>query len=110
MRETIKEILNIFGMPFLIKKNSLFDTAFQANITYDFEIFSKYLNRFVEVSSCSSTIDFQTYRAGIKFKDKFAFSANASCFPNERFIFCLLDLYTIEELEKKIDDLIFFYK
>ncbi|MCL7965254.1 MAG: serine--tRNA ligase [marine benthic group bacterium] len=46
------------------------DLGFANAITYDLEVWSPGVERWLEVSSCSSYTDFQARRAGIRFRDQ----------------------------------------
>ena len=46
------------------------DLGFATAITYDLEVWSPGVERWLEVSSCSSYTDFQARRAGIRFRDQ----------------------------------------
>ena len=45
-------------------------TTFSTSKTYDIEVWSPYLNKYLEISSCSNCTDFQARRAGIKYRDE----------------------------------------
>ncbi|MGW8283515.1 MAG: serine--tRNA ligase, partial [Gemmatimonadota bacterium] len=46
------------------------DLGFANAITYDLEVYSRGVDRWLEVSSCSSYTDFQARRANIRFRDE----------------------------------------
>ncbi len=73
------------------------DTSFASAKTYDLEAWSPAENKWLEVSSCSNFLDFQTRRANIKFKrdakakPEFVHTLNGSGLATSRVIVALLE-------------------
>lgn len=85
------EILNKYQLSYRVLLNSKQDMSHIAHYTYDVEIWSPSKNAYVEVSSCSSTGQYQTMRSNIIFNKSYAKSFNGTCLAMERLIFGLLD-------------------
>ena len=70
MKENIKEILNELKLEFRILNICAGDLGFTSSITYDFEVFSKGQEKWLEISSVSNFKTYQSNRLNLKFKDK----------------------------------------
>ena len=70
MKEHIKEILTELKLDFRILNLCAGDLGFTSSITYDFEIFSKGQEKWLEISSVSNFKTYQSNRLNLKFKDK----------------------------------------
>lgn len=64
-----ENILKAFKLPYRVILKCSGDTSFQASKTYDIEVWMPSQKRYVEISSCSNTKDFQSRRASIKVKN-----------------------------------------
>ena len=70
MKEHIKEILAELKLDFRILNLCAGDLGFTSSITYDFEVFSKGQEKWLEISSVSNFKTYQSNRLNLKFKDK----------------------------------------
>ena len=70
MKEHIKEILTELKLDFRILNLCAGDLGFTSSITYDFEVFSKGQEKWLEISSVSNFKTYQSNRLNLKFKDK----------------------------------------
>ena len=61
-------MLQMLGLPYRVVKICTGDLGFTAAFKYDLEVWMPSYNRYVEISSCSNFEDFQSRRAGIRFK------------------------------------------
>ncbi len=76
------------------------DTGFGSSKTYDIEVFMPSTNQYMEISSCSNCLDFQSIRSNIKFKNLngeklFAHTLNGSAFPLERLIAAIVENFQV---------------
>ena len=62
-----EEVLQLLGLPYRVIVLSTGDMGFSAAKTYDIEVWMPSYGRYVEISSCSNTADFQARRANVKF-------------------------------------------
>ena len=69
MKEHIKEILAELKLDFRILNLCAGDLGFTSSITYDFEVFSKGQEKWLEISSVSNFKTYQSNRLNLKFKD-----------------------------------------
>ena len=69
MKEHIKEILIELKLDFRILNLCAGDLGFTSSITYDFEVFSKGQEKWLEISSVSNFKTYQSNRLNLKFKD-----------------------------------------
>ena len=70
MKEHIKEILTELKLDFRILNLCAGDLGFTSSITYDFEVFSKGQETWLEISSVLNFKTYQSNRLNLKFKDK----------------------------------------
>ena len=70
MKEHIKDILIELKLDFRILNLCAGDLGFTSSITYDFEVFSKGQEKWLEISSVSNFKTYQSNRLNLKFKDK----------------------------------------
>ena len=70
MKEHIKGILIDLKLDFRILNLCAGDLGFTYSITYDFEVFSKGQEKWLEISSVSNFKTYQSNRLNLKFKDK----------------------------------------
>jgi seryl-tRNA synthetase len=72
-------------------------------MTYDLEIWASGEEKWLEVSSCSNFVDFQSRRANIKFKrtpnskPEFVHTLNGSGVATSRLYVCILENYLQED-------------
>ena len=70
MKKHIKGILIDLKLDFRILNLCAGDLGFTSSITYDFEVFSKGQEKWLEISSVSNFKTYQSNRLNLKFKDK----------------------------------------
>jgi seryl-tRNA synthetase len=64
-----ERVLQGLGLPYRVVALSTGDIGFSSAKTYDIEVWMPSYNRYVEISSCSNFLDYQSRRAGIRYKD-----------------------------------------
>ena len=70
MKEHIKSILSELKLDFRILNLCAGDLGFTSSITYDFELYSKGQKKWLEISSVSNFMTYQSNRLNLKFKNK----------------------------------------
>ena len=83
MLKHVKKLLHSLELPYRILNLCGGDLGFTSAITYDFEVFSKAQNKWLEVSSVSNFETFQSIRLKLKYRDingknQFAHTLNGS--------------------------------
>lgn len=63
-----EKILQLLKLPYRVMQLCGGDTGFASGKTYDIEVWSPFQNAYMEISSCSNCTDFQSRRAGIRFR------------------------------------------
>lgn len=63
-----EEVLKRLGIPYRVRALCTGELGFHSSKTYDIEAFAPGMKQWLEVSSCSNFRDFQSRRAGIKFR------------------------------------------
>ncbi|UCD20567.1 MAG: serine--tRNA ligase [archaeon] len=105
MVETAVKPLKLLGLPYRIKLLPAWDLSTQNSITYDVEVFSP-VSGWLEVSSCSNSLDFQARRARIHFVDggkrDFVHTLNGTCLGLNRTFIALIENYQQKEGSIKI--------
>lgn len=96
-----EDILKKFNIPYQIKELCTQNLGFSASKTFDIEVWIPSLNKYVEISSCSNCTDFQSRRAGLKFKDKnkkniYLHTLNGSSLAIDRLFACVLEIWQDE--------------
>lgn len=66
----VESLLIKLGLPYRIVRLCGGDISFTSALTYDFEVYSKAQEKWLEVSSVSNFEDFQANRLKLRFKDK----------------------------------------
>jgi seryl-tRNA synthetase len=92
----VEKLLVNLGLQYRILRLCGGDLGFASAITYDFEVYSAAQDRWLEVSSVSNFMAYQTYRMKCRFKDadgkiQFAHSLNGSSLALPRILACLLE-------------------
>jgi len=91
--------LQRLGLPYRVKLLAAGDTGFSSAMTYDLEVWAPGVGSWLEVSSCSSFVDFQARRANIRYrpargeKPRFVHTLNGSGLAFPRTIACILEHY-----------------
>ena len=88
-------------MPYRVLKLCSGDLGFTSALTYDFEVFSTALDRWLEVSSVSNFETFQANRLKLRFKNKdgkseLAHTLNGSALALPRVLAGILENYQTE--------------
>ncbi len=79
------------------------DLGFSSAKTYDLEVWSPYLNDYVEISSCSNFYDFQARRANIRMKNsdtsklQYVYTLNGSGLAVGRTLMAIIENYQTEK-------------
>jgi seryl-tRNA synthetase len=110
MLNEAENILQLLNLPYRVVLKCSYDTGFTASKTYDIEVWMPGQNRYVEISSCSNTLDFQSRRASIKFKkdnkSEYVHMLNGSGLPIGRTMAALVENNQINgsiDVQKLID-------
>jgi len=92
-----EKVLSMLGIPYRVVRLCSGDLGFSSAMTYDIEAWMPSYNRYVEISSCSNFEDFQSRRAGIRFrrevngKTEFLHTLNGSGVAVGRTVACILE-------------------
>ena len=91
-----EEVLKLLELPYRVVLLCAGDLSFAAAKCYDLEVYAPGSDRWFEVSSCSTFLDFQARRMNIKYKDaagktQFVHTLNGSGVAFARTILCLLE-------------------
>ncbi len=92
-----EKMLQQLELPYRVLLLAAGDTGFSSAMTYDLEVFSPGVGKWLEVSSCSVFTDFQARRANIRYrsapgeKPKFVHTLNGSALAFSRIIAALLE-------------------
>jgi seryl-tRNA synthetase len=94
-----EKVLQILGLPYRVLRLAAGDLGFSSAMTYDLEVWAPGVDRWLEVSSCSVFTDFQSRRAGIRYrpsqseKPRFVHTLNGSALALPRLMVALLETY-----------------
>jgi seryl-tRNA synthetase len=91
-------ILQALGLHYRVVELATGDLSFASARTYDLEVWAPGAGRYLEVSSVSNFEDFQSRRAGIRFRDaegkvRFVHTLNGSGLATPRAMIALLETY-----------------
>ena len=94
----VEKLLVSLGLPYRILRLCGGDMGFASAITYDFEVYSAAQEKWLEVSSVSNFMNFQTYRMKCRFKDAngkihFTHSLNGSSLALPRIFAAIVENY-----------------
>ncbi len=98
-----ESVLQKLGLPYRVIVLCTGDTGFSSAKTYDIEVWMPSYGRYVEISSCSNTEDFQARRANIRFrrepkaKPEFVHTLNGSGLAVGRTFAAILENYQNED-------------
>ncbi len=110
-----EKILQLLKIPYRKVLLSTGTMGFSSCKTYDIEFWSPVNKKFLEVSSCSNTSDFQSRRINIKYYDviknkkKFVHIINGSGLAVGRTLIAILDNYQVENRVIKIPKVLIKY-
>ena len=99
MVANVEELLQTLDLPYRIVTQCSGDMGFTSHITYDLEVWFPGQNKYREISSVSTTIDFQARRANIRFRRKetnkveFLHTLNGSGLGMDRAVAAILENY-----------------
>ncbi|HEY0997049.1 MAG TPA: serine--tRNA ligase [Gemmatimonadaceae bacterium] len=94
-----EQALQRLGIPYRVKLLAAGDTGFSSAKTYDLEAWAPGVGAWLEVSSCSTFVDFQARRANIRYrpakgeKPRFVHTLNGSGLAFPRVIAAILEHY-----------------
>ncbi len=92
-----ERVLQLLGLTYRVVRLAAGDLGFAAAMTYDLEVWSPGVDRWLEVSSCSNFTDYQARRAGIRFrrgpgeKPEFVHTLNGSGVALPRTVIAILE-------------------
>ncbi len=94
----VEKLLVSLGLPYRILRLCGGDMGFASAITYDFEVYSAAQEKWLEVSSVSNFMNYQTYRMKCRFKDTngkihFTHSLNGSSLALPRIFAAIVENY-----------------
>lgn len=97
-----EEILKLLNIPYRVVLLSSGDLGFSSSKTYDIEVWMPSYDRYVEISSCSNFLDFQSRRANLKYRDEegkvnFVHTLNGSGLAVGRTFAAILENYQNED-------------
>ena len=97
----VENLLISLGLQYRILRLCGGDMGFASAITYDFEVYSAAQEKWLEVSSVSNFMNYQTYRMKCRFKDQegktqFAHSLNGSSLALPRIYAAIVENYQTE--------------
>ncbi|WGH28218.1 MAG: serine--tRNA ligase [Candidatus Shikimatogenerans bostrichidophilus] len=104
MLEHIKKVLISLNLYFRIKLLPCYKMCLTSSITYDFEVYSFGQKKWLEVSSLSNCLDYQSNNLKIfykkKNKKKKCHTLNGSCISIPRLLIAILEMYQINKNNK----------
>lgn len=98
-----ENLLKELGLHYRVSLLAAQDCSFQSAKTYDIEVWLPGQNQFYEISSCSNCTDFQSRRAGIRYKTntdakaQLVHTLNASSLALPRLMVALMETYQQED-------------
>jgi seryl-tRNA synthetase len=98
-----EEVLQRLGLAYRVVRLAAGDLGFSAAMTYDIEVWAPGVDRWLEVSSCSTFTDYQARRANLRFrpapgeKPEFVHTLNGSALALPRLVVALLETYQDRE-------------
>jgi seryl-tRNA synthetase len=98
-----ESVLQILDLPYRVVRLATGDLGFSSAMTYDLEVWAPGVERWLEVSSCSTFTDYQARRANLRFrsaaghKPEFVHTLNGSALALPRLMVALLETYQEED-------------
>jgi len=90
-----EKILELLEVPYRRILLATADASFASAKTYDLEVWSPFLKKYLEVSSCSNCTDFQARRMNTRYRDgkelKFVHTLNGSGLATPRLLIALIE-------------------
>lgn len=118
-REALEELtreaevlLERLGLPYRRLRLATGDLGFSSAMTYDLEVWAPGVERWLEVSSCSTFGDYQARRANLRFrpapgeKPEFLHTLNGSALALPRIMVALLETYQMEDGSVRIPEVL----
>jgi len=108
MTSYAEQILKLLELPYRKILLSTQDAGFASAKTYDLEVWSPFMNKYLECSSCSNCTDFQARRMNCRFQNKktnkpeFVHTLNGSGIALPRLMISLIENYQNEKGEIEI--------
>ena len=99
LTQDAEEVLQLLELPYRVVALCAGDLGFSSAKTYDLEVWMPGMNKFVEISSCSSCGDFQARRADIRYrptpedKPRFVHTLNGSGLALPRVLIAIMENY-----------------
>ena len=103
MLQSAEQILQLLKLPYRVMLLCGGDMGFSATKTYDIEVWSPFINGYMEISSCSNCADFQSRRANIRYRDAksgkvhFVHTLNGSGLAVGRTLLAIMENYQRED-------------
>ena len=107
-----EKVLQLLGLPYRVVMLATGDLSFAAAKCYDLEAYAPGIDKWLEVSSCSTFEDFQARRANIRYRGKatsklgFVHTLNGSGLALARTVVAILENYQTPEGEIVIPDVL----
>jgi seryl-tRNA synthetase len=107
-----ERVLQELGLAYRVVRLAAGDLGFSSAMTYDIEVWAPGVERWLEVSSCSTFTDYQARRAGIRFrpapgeKPEFVHTLNGSALALPRLVVALLETYQQEDGSVELPELL----
>lgn len=106
MTERAENILKLLELPYRKVLLATADAGFASAKTYDLEVWSPYLRKYLETSSCSNCTDFQARRMNTRYQGKqgirFVHTLNGSGLATSRLLIALVENYQQKDGSIKI--------
>jgi seryl-tRNA synthetase len=112
MTERAEKLLQMLNLPYRRILLASGDAGFASAKTYDLEVWSPFLGRYLETSSCSNCTDFQARRMNTKYTEnksgerKFVHTLNGSGLATPRLMIALVENYQQEDGTIKVPDVL----
>jgi len=112
MTARAEKLLELLNLPFRRILLASGDAGFASAKTYDLEVWSPFLGKYLETSSCSNCTDFQARRMNTKFSEnktgerKFVHTLNGSGLATPRLLISLVENYQQEDGTIKVPDVL----
>ena len=97
MTKRAEKILELLKIPYRRLLLATADAGFSSAKTYDLEVWSPYMKKYLETSSCSNCTDFQARRMNTRYQSKeglkFVHTLNGSGLATPRLLISLIENY-----------------
>ena len=105
-------VLQRLGLAYRVVRLASGDLGFSSALTYDLEVWAPGVERWLEVSSCSTFTDFQARRANLRFRPapgepvEFVHTLNGSALALPRLLVALLETYQEEDGSVRLPEIL----